>query len=153
MRKVLNEIKEMLERELEEIAQKRELSAGSLETIHKLTDTIKNIHKIVMLEEENYSDDGYSQRRIYSRDGDGGYGRGDWRAMGSYNRGNSYHNEPYEMEDDYSGARRGRHYVRGHYSYDDGKHHMLESLEEMKGQASGKEREIIQLCMDMLNKS
>ena len=51
------ELKEKLCDELEEIANKGELGAGDLEIIHKLTDTIKNIDKIGMLEE----DGGYSQ--------------------------------------------------------------------------------------------
>ena len=42
----LHEIKEMLCKELEEYARKGELSAGSLDALHKLTDTIKNIDKI-----------------------------------------------------------------------------------------------------------
>ena len=45
------------------------MGAGDLEVIHKLTDTIKNIDKICMLEEEG----GYSQED--GQDG-GGYNRG-----------------------------------------------------------------------------
>ena len=56
----MHELKDKLCEELEEIARKGELGAGDLEIVHKLTDTIKNIDKIEMLEE----DDGYS------RDGD-----------------------------------------------------------------------------------
>ena len=59
----MHELKEKLCEELEEIARKPEMSAGDLEAAHKLTDTIKNIDKIEMLEE------------------DGGYSRaGDWEA-------------------------------------------------------------------------
>ena len=53
----MHELKEKLCDELEEIARKGELGSGDLEIIHKLTDTIKNIEKISMLEE----DGGYSQ--------------------------------------------------------------------------------------------
>ena len=70
--RAMHELKDMLCKEVDKIAKKGELSAGSLETVHKLTDTIKNIDKIMMLE-----DDGYSERRDdmgrYSRDG-GYYG-------------------------------------------------------------------------------
>lgn len=90
----LYDLKEKMERELKEISQKPEMGAGDLEIVHKLTDTIKNIDKICLLEEE----DGYSQA-----DGRGGYSRN-----GSYDGGNSY-------------ANRGRHYVRGHYSRDSGR--------------------------------
>ena len=87
--KALYDLKEMLSAELEEIARKPEMSAGDLETVHKLTDTIKNIDKICALEE----DGGYSEagdwegdygRGHYSRDGRGGYSR-DGR-MGGYSR-------------------------------------------------------------------
>ena len=86
------DLRDMLCKELDEITRKGELGAGDLDIVHKLTDTIKNIDKIEMLE-----DDGYSQRR-YSQ-------AGDWEAdmRGTYGKGSSY-------------ARRGTHYVRGHYS-------------------------------------
>lgn len=90
--KALYDLKDKLHDELEEIARKPEMGAGDLELVHKLTDTIKNIDKICMLEEEGgYSNDG------------------EWAAdmRGTYGRGSSY-------------ANRGKHYVRGHYSRDDG---------------------------------
>ena len=71
----MDKLRDKLCDELDEIALKPEMSAGDLETAHKLTDTIKNIDKIAMLEE----DGGYSQA-------------GDWEmeGRGSYNRGSSY---------------------------------------------------------------
>lgn len=91
----LYEIKEALMRELDksDTARTGELKGGELEAIHMLTDTIKNIDKICMLEEEG----GYSQD-------------GEWTAdmQGTYGRGSSY-------------ANRGEHYVRGHYSRDGGR--------------------------------
>lgn len=70
--KAMYELRDMLCKELDELARKGELGAGDLDIAHKLTDTIKNIDKIQMLE-----DDGYSMRRRgthyvrghYSRDG------------------------------------------------------------------------------------
>ena len=134
----MDKLKDKLCEELEEIARKSELSAGDLEMVHKLTDTIKNIDKIDMLE-----DDGYSQA-------------GDWEARGnysrnSYNRGSSY-------------ANRGKHYVRGHYSRDgrntdgysraDAKDRMMEHLDEMMQEASSeKEREAIRRCMEQIEKA
>lgn len=132
------ELKEKLCRELDEIARKPEMSAGDLETVHKLTDTIKNIDKIGMLEENGE----YSQA-------------GDWEmeGRGSYNRGSSY-------------ANCGKHYVRGHYSRDgynrdgrtysrgDAKEHMMMELEEAMNAASNdREREVIRRCMDQLDKA
>ena len=53
----LYDLKDKLCEELEEIARKPDMGPGALELIHKLTDTIKNIGKIEMLEEEG----GYSR--------------------------------------------------------------------------------------------
>ena len=82
----LYKIKEALWKELEksETARSGELKGGELEAIHRLTDTIKNIDKICMLEEEGYSEDGdggmdrggYSSRR----DNRGRYSRDDGRS-------------------------------------------------------------------------
>lgn len=71
----MHELKEKLCEELKEIARKGELGAGDLEIVHKLTDTIKNLDKIEMLEEHG----------DYSR-------AGDWEAdmRGTYGRGSSY---------------------------------------------------------------
>lgn len=56
--KYLHELKEKLCEELQEIAEKQDLSAGDLEAVHKLTDTIKNIDKIEMLEADAICADG-----------------------------------------------------------------------------------------------
>lgn len=119
--KALYELRDMLCSELNEIAHKGEMSAGDLETVHKLTDTIKNIDKIEMLES-----DGYSRS-------DGGV----WTSRGNYGRGSSY-------------ARRGTHYVRGHYSRDDGREAMLRRVQEMMDDADDSDREIISRCYDAL---
>ena len=124
-KRVLYDLKDMLCAELDEIGKKGEMSAGDLETVHKLTDTIKNIDKIVMLE-----DDGYSLDEDYSRDGD-------WGAHGNYGRGSSY-------------ARRGTHYVRGHYSRDDGRRSLADRMEDLMRDADSKDREAIQRCIDMI---
>lgn len=137
--------KMMLHKELAEIVNKGELSAGSLETIDKLLNSIKNACKILMYEE--YSDDEYSQAN--------GQGMG-----GSYRGGNSYANQRrdsrgrYSREGGYSMARGGRGGSRGGrggysrdggYSYDDGKEEKVEILREMMEEASSEdERRVIQ---------
>ena len=121
--RALEDLREMLCDELDEIAKKQEMSAGDLETIHKLTDTIKNIDKIIIMDE----DGGYSQA-------------GDWEmeGRGNYGRGSSY-------------ASRGKHYVRGRYSRDGAKEHMMTQLEEMERNASNdKERDAIRRCINQL---
>lgn len=123
----LYDIKEKLCDELEEYARKQELGAGDLEVLHKLTDTIKNIDKIVMLEGE----DGYSK--------DGPYDRGSSYA----NRGKHWVRGHYSREG-YSGLRRDR---DRRYSRDDGRSEMMEHLEMALDAASDQDRENIKRFM------
>lgn len=122
--KYLHELKEKLCKELDEIARKPEMGAGDLEIIHKLTDTIKNVDKINMLEEGEYS-------QAYN-----GYGRGG----DSYDRGNSY--------------RRGRdsmgRFTR-RYSRDDGSSYMVDQLEELMDQADNEQvKKAIRRAMEQI---
>ena len=128
----MHELKEKLCDELEEIARKGELGAGDLEIIHKLTDTIKNLDKIEMLE-----DGGYSQA-------------GDWEAdmRGTYGRGSSYRGRKRVSMGRYS--RDGR-MMRGGYSRHDAKEAMMEQMEMLMDQAgSEREREAMRRCMGQL---
>ena len=118
----MEKLKEKLWKELDEISDKPDLSSGDLEAAHKLTDTIKNIDKICMLEE------------------DGDYSRGgDWAADGTYGRGSSY-------------ANRGKHYVRGHYSRDGGRDGYSSRRDGRGRYSKGDERsemmEHIEMAMD-----
>lgn len=128
------ELKDKLCKELDEIARKGELGAGDLEIVHKLTDTIKNLDKIEMLE-----DGGYSQA-------------GDWEIEGrAYNRGNSYARRKRDSMGRYS--RDGR-MMRGGYSRHDAKEAMMDQMEDLMAQAgSEKEREAIRRCMNQLENS
>ena len=133
-------LKDMLCEELDKLADRKELSGSSLDMIHKLTDTIKNLDKIEMLEEEG----GYSERGRrggYSRDG------GDWEARGSY--GDNYGGSSYN---DGGNSYRGRNRdSMGRYSRDDGKEHMVRKLREMMGDAeSDAEREAIRHCISKI---
>ena len=121
----MHELKEKLCMELDEIAKKPEMSAGDLEAAHKLTDTIKNIDKIEMLEE----DDGYSRA-------------GNWEAdmRGTYARGSSYRGRKRDSMGRYS--RDGR-YSR-HASPD-----MMDKLQTMMDNASTeRERDAIRRLMN-----
>ena len=126
------ELKDKLCKELDEIARKPEMGAGDLEIIHKLTDTIKNLDKIEMLE-----DGGYSQA-------------GDWEAdmRGTYGRGSSYRGRKRDSMGRYSREGRGG---RGGYSRNDAKEAMMEQMEALMDQAgSEREREAIRRCMGQL---
>ena len=135
----MHELKEKLCEELEEIARKGELGAGDLEIVHKLTDTIKNIDKIEMLEE----DDGYS------RDGD-------WEAdmRGTYGRGSSYRGRKRDSMGRYSrDYSRDRYSRDGGYSRGDAKEHMMEQAQElMESATTDREREVVRRFLDQLEK-
>lgn len=129
MMKALEDIREMLCEELDEIAKKGELTAGSLETVHKITDTVKNIDKIYMLEEQGNSGD-------------------DWYARGSYRRGRF-------MADGYgdtSGMMSGRGRSYRSYSRAEGKDMLRDRMEEMMDRVSGDERQILQHAMQIMGK-
>lgn len=128
----MDKLRDKLCDELDEIARKGELGAGDLEIIHKLTDTIKNLDKIEMLE-----DGGYSQA-------------GDWEAdmRGTYGRGSSYRGRKRDSMGRYSREGRGG---RGGYSRNDAKEAMMEQMEMLMDQAgSEREREAIRRCMGQL---
>lgn len=122
---------DMLCRELDklemDINKKGEMNEMSLNAMHKITDTIKNLHKIEALE------GGQSGRR-YSGDG---Y----WEAQGMYDRGRRSHDmmPMSETGDSYE-----RHWVTGHYSRDDSKSLMIERLENlMRSANTEKDRDTI----------
>ena len=132
------ELKEKLCDELEEIARKGDFSAGDLEAVHKLTDTIKNLDKIEMLE-----DGGYSQA-------------GDWEIEGrAYNRGNSYARRKRDSMGRYSrdgrmmhgGYRDGRMYSRA-----EAKEDIMDQIQDMMGDADEKEKTILRRAMTELEK-
>ena len=134
----MHELKDKLCDELEEIARKGELGAGDLEIIHKLTDTIKNIDKIEMLE-----DGGYSQA-------------GDWEIEGrAYNRGNSYRGRKRDSMGRYSRDGRMMHggYLDGRmYSRAEAKEDIMDQIEDMMGDADEKEKAILRRAMTELGK-
>ena len=99
--------------ELDKIAEKG-LNTSNLETAYKLIDMLKDMENVeywkckegyynAVLDEMEGSrgQSDYSERR--KRDSMGRYSREDGRTMPDYENGSSY-------------ARRGEHYVRGHYS-------------------------------------
>lgn len=135
----IEKIKKMLCKELDEYAMKQKLTGGDLDMIWKLTDTVKNLDKIEMLEE----DDGYSEMREYPYMGGSSYARGRGRyakrdRMGRYSS---------DMDDDYSERADRR------YSRDDAKDHLMSALGEAMEGASPNEREILKDCMRKLERA
>lgn len=122
----------MLCKEIDEIVSKGKLTAGDLETLHKLSDTVKNFLKIEMLEgEEGYSERGdmYSERR----DSRGRYSR-EMRGHMYDEGGSSY-------------AGRGMHYGDGRYSRAEGKDKMMHELGMLMEEADDRERPILERTM------
>lgn len=123
----LYELYDMLCEELEELTEKGELTAGSLEVAEKITETMKNIGKIA--DSDMYSGDYRHDIGSY----DGSYERGGR----SYARGGSY-------------ARRDS---RGRYSREGGysRHDIVEQLEDIMHSAPNEKsrKEIERLIMKM----
>ena len=134
----LYELKDIYMRGIKEFETVKEgrIKMGEVEAINLVTDTIKNIDKICMLE-----------------DG-GGYSRaGEWEAdiRGNYGHGNSYRyrdsDGQYSRDGDMS-------YNRGGYSRNDGKGKMMEYLEKAMNSANADwKREDIRRMMDKLEKA
>ena len=154
----MHDLKDLLCAELEDFAEKGKksgkMSMGDLETVHKLTDTVKNIMKIDVLKEEaGYSEDGtyMGEGRIYGTSYDDGMHR---EGGYSYARGRRYARRDSMgrySRDDGMMYRAG---MRGGYSRDDGKHYMMEQLEEMMEEAEKPaEKEALRRCMDALKRA
>lgn len=127
MSRNMEELKAMICKELEEIAEKGELSAGDLDTVYKLVITKEKLLRI----EEIEGDMGYSNA-------------GDWRAEGNYSRDymRNYNNGS-------SYANRGKHYVRGHYSYADDIRGKLREMME-GSQLTASQRQVMERAMNEL---
>lgn len=138
----MHKIKKMLCKELEEYGDRKSLSTGDIEMIHKLTDTVKNLDKIEMLE----SDGGYSETYPYYMGG-ASYARGRGRyarrdSMGRYSRDDD------ASYDDYSERR-----MSGRYSRDDAKDRLMSALGEAMQDADPNERDILKEAMRKIEKA
>lgn len=125
-----HDIKDMLHEELREIVQKGELSAGSLDTIDKLLNSMKNACKLIMYEE--YTSDGYS------------YADADMDMQTYSNARGRGANARRDARGRYSNT--GRSYPRRGYSYHDGeKQEKISLLQDMMQEVSSEdERRAIQ---------
>lgn len=142
-------LKKTLCAELERYADHGNMSKTDLDMVHLLSDTIKNIDKIDMLEEgSSYGEGMYmdqnSERRTgsYGRDS---YGRGEYVARGTYGRG-SYGEGSYGRDS----------YGRGSYGMavntsEGGKHMMTDAISEMlsSNDLTMQERETLTKAMEI----
>lgn len=124
MSKELYELREMLMEELDKISSKGELTAGSLDTVDKLTHSIKSIDTICAMEEA--SDYSYYDGNSYAR-GRGSNANRDSRGRYSSDGGNMR-----SMR--YSRRGYSRAYGGG-YSGDD-KEQLVDNLKELMNEAT-----------------
>lgn len=142
--KHLEKLKEALCEELDKFGKSGDITVNSLDKIHRLTDTIKNIDKIMMLEEEGgysegYMDDGMMHGNSYARGRR--YAKRD--SMGRYSKDGGY-----SENDDYSERRTGRGYSR-----DEATDWMMTRLGEMMSETDDpKQRETLKKCMRELER-
>ena len=149
----MHKIKEKLMEEIYELEDKLgkstgKMSSSDLDMLHKLTDTVKNIDKIEMLEEGG----GYSEESNWMADGRM-YGTS-YEGGSSYARGRRYAKRDsmgrYSRDGEMSYARDGRGGQggnRGGYSRDGAKDYMAEQIDEMMEEAENPEiREALKRC-------
>lgn len=130
--KVYYEIKDMLEKELEQIADKRELTSNSLDVMDKVVDIIKDIETICAMREAG--EEGYSSYYPHYMYDDGMDGQSYARGRGRYAKRDSmgrYSSENYSNGNSYDNYGR----MRG-YSRDDSRDHMVGELERMEREAT-----------------
>lgn len=149
--KVYYDIKDMLEKELGQIADKRELTSNNLEIMDKVVDIIKDIETICAMREAG--EEGYSEMMPYYMYDDGssyarGRGRyakrdsmGRYSSEGGYSGRGSYDGGSYDYRGSYDPYERGE---RRGYSREDSKEHMVSELERMEQNATDeKQRNMI----------
>lgn len=141
----IEKLKKMLCKELDEYAMKTKLTMADVEVVHKLTDTVKNLDKIAMLEE----DDGYSEARYGRQAYHDGAMYSERRGRGRYAKRDSmgrYSSEEGLIYDDGASYDDSLHYGKG-YSRDDAKDHMMSKLGEMMESADPNQRKILKEAM------
>lgn len=121
--KHMEELKEMLCDELDEITSKGQISAGDLDAIDKLTHSIKSIETIMAMGEYSHDDMSYNS---YARDGRTRDGMGRYSRRG-YSRRN----------------------YRDGYSY--GKEGIREELEDLMNEAgTEREKQAIRMAIEQM---
>jgi hypothetical protein len=150
----IEKIKKMLCKELEEYAEMGKMkSASDLDMIWKLTDTVKNLDKIEMLEDDGgYSEargmrgrsymhgSSYDDEMMYSeRRGRGRNAKRDRMGRYSSDDGMSY--------DDYSEEMMDRRYSR-----DDAQDHLMHKMGMMMEEADPKQRKILEEAMQKIRR-
>lgn len=159
MDKALMELKEALEKEIEVITKKNDITPAELERLDKAVDIIKDIETICAMKEYSYEPDedlGYSQSRpMYMRDTGASYRRGRNQNNGQYMSRDPGYSGMHPVFNDWEYSQRMPYaYSPGSVSYDSGTGYMgradvRDNLKRMMANAStDKERMTIQQFLD-----
>lgn len=156
MDKALMQLKDVLEKEIMTIAEKKDISPTELERLDKAVDIIKDIETICAMKEYSYEEEdwGYSQSRpMYMRDGGNSYRRGRNSSNGQYmsrDGGYSgYYPMYYDPHPSYPGAWGGSGVSYAANTDYMSKPELRENLRRMMaGASSDKERMAIQQLLD-----
>lgn len=143
--KTMEKAKEKFCEEIENAVKKGTMSSGDFETLYKAVIGYEKALKI-----EEMDDMGATSHRSYVNYNSGKMGN--WTANGSYDGAGR---RSYDGGDSYdNGGYSGRryHYVRGHYSRDDGAQMVREKIEQMldDGSVSGSDRKVLEKAMEIL---
>lgn len=175
-KRTMEELKELLNHELDMLTKKGDITKESLEYFDKLTHTLKSLEYIIQAEDggmsngysqrgysrNDYSQEGYSQGRyrmpmggMYYDEGNSNARRGrDGDGDGRYSERdgrNSYNDSSYEGGSYDRGSNGRSSYDRGGYSRHTAKERMIEKLTDMMNEASTEsERIAIRRCIDQI---
>ena len=163
----IEKIKKILCKELDEYGEKSKFTASDIDMLYKLTDVVKNLDKIAMLEEES---GGYSEMRsgrtYGTHIGGSSYddemysecrGRGRNAKRDSMGRYSSDSDSSYDYSEDGSSYRGGSYARDGQssrgYSRDGAKDHLLNKMGEMMSSADEEQREILKNAMRQIERA
>lgn len=146
----LNELKELLCKELDEYARRGDLTSESLCKIDMLAHAAKNIGKLIEQEEGGYSMTGGGSYAYEGGNSMGGrsYEGGSSNRGGSYADGSSYARGRMNARRDSMG----RYSREGGYSYHDGMEDIIEDLRGMTGSMPEEKRRKVERMISELER-
>lgn len=151
----LKELKRVLEKEIEDVSKKNDISPSELERVYKAVDVLKDIETICAMRDYGYEEEdmGYSGRYpYYMRDMSRTAPNYDpWAGDASYRRGRDNMTGRYVSRDvgPYSYDGRSYGYDRGYSSRDSKEEMRMELMDKLNTAKTDKERMAIQTVLDL----
>ncbi len=141
----LYRLRDMLCKELDEIADTGKLSQTNVQMADTLLHAVKNLDKVVMVEEGGSSYDGSYESYGSYDDGGGSYRRGRSRTTGRYVSRDSGDMSRNSYEGSYRSS-------RGGYSRAEDKERMAADIRKMMKSAGGEgDRRVLQECLELVD--